>query len=267
MPVRSRPPVTPGLSRRGVLTAAGAGIGVVVVTIGRPDADPTGTARAAGGPPGRSRGPQGVPVNRTAAEAKGRRGARPRRTGRWRLTGRRPYALSLAELETLTAYEARLPDHGCVEGWSVNAQWRGLRVCSSLVERAGGDGRVRGSASSARVETEPATTARRCSGRSSPAAAAGHPSERRAAQPRPRLSAAADRPEPARRAQHQVAQPDRGAVMRPLADHPGDGRDRRCGLFGVGRAAHPDPAGPVLVGLGVWLIARRWSSTTASCRP
>ena len=63
------PPVTPGLSRRGVLTAAGAGIGVVVVTsVGQTltPLEPLGLL-AVRQP---SRGPQGVPVNRTAAQAK-----------------------------------------------------------------------------------------------------------------------------------------------------------------------------------------------------
>ena len=63
------PPVTPALSRRGVLTAAGAGIGVVVVTsVGQTltPLEPLGLL-AVRQP---SRGPQGVPVNRTADQAK-----------------------------------------------------------------------------------------------------------------------------------------------------------------------------------------------------
>ena len=63
------PPVTPGISRRGVLTATGVGIGVVVVTsIGQAltPLEPIGLL-AVRQP---RKGPQGVPVNRTAAEAK-----------------------------------------------------------------------------------------------------------------------------------------------------------------------------------------------------
>ena len=134
------PPVTPALSRRGVLTAAGAGIGVVVVTsVGQTltPLEPLGLL-AVRRP---SRGPQGVPVNRTADQAKVAAAAT---AADWtlRVDGPRPYALSLAEVEGLVAYEARLPIT-CVEGWSVNADWRGLRLLD-LVQRAGGtaDSRV-----------------------------------------------------------------------------------------------------------------------------
>ncbi len=66
------PPKTPGISRRGVLIATGAGIGLVVVTsVGQTltPLEPLGLL-AVRQP---SRGPQGVPVGRTAEEA-GRRG-------------------------------------------------------------------------------------------------------------------------------------------------------------------------------------------------
>jgi len=128
------PPVTPGLSRRGVLTAAGAGIGVVVVTsIGQTltPLEPLGVL-AVRRP---SRGPQGVPVNRTAAQAEVAEAAT---AADWTLQvdGPRPYALSLADVEALAGFEARLPIT-CVEGWSVNARWRGVRLLD-LVQRAGG---------------------------------------------------------------------------------------------------------------------------------
>ena len=48
-----------------------------------------------------------------------------------RLVGR------LAELEELASHRARLPIT-CVEGWSVGADWRGLRLLD-VVRRAGGD--------------------------------------------------------------------------------------------------------------------------------
>ena len=109
------PPVTPGLSRRGVMTAAGAGIGVVVVTsVGQTltPLEPLGLL-AVRRP---SRGPQGVPVNRTAAQAKVAVAAT---AADWtlRVDGPRPYTLSLAEVEAQAGYEARLPIT-CVEGWS-----------------------------------------------------------------------------------------------------------------------------------------------------
>nr|WP_308800903.1 molybdopterin-dependent oxidoreductase [Streptomyces polyasparticus] len=78
-------------------------------------------------------GPQGLPVNRTAAAA----GTSQVDVDDWRLEvlGPRPYRLSLAELRALPQYEAELPI-ACVEGWSKSARWRGVRV-RDLVERAG----------------------------------------------------------------------------------------------------------------------------------
>lgn len=73
-------------------------------------------------------GPQGVPVNKTAA------GARVEQLAvdpawRLRVTGavRRPLSLSLAELRSLRQREAELPI-ACVEGWSASARWRGVPV-------------------------------------------------------------------------------------------------------------------------------------------
>jgi DMSO/TMAO reductase YedYZ molybdopterin-dependent catalytic subunit len=128
------PPATPGLSRRGVLTAAGAGIGVAVVTsVGQTltPLEPLGLL-AVRRP---SRGPQGVPVNRTADQAEVAEAATAADWTLW-VDGPRPYALSLADVEALAAFEARLPIT-CVEGWSANARWRGLRLLD-LVHRAGG---------------------------------------------------------------------------------------------------------------------------------
>jgi len=135
------PPVTPGLSRRGVLTAAGAGIGVIVVTsVGQTltPLEPLGLL-AIRQP---SKGPQKVPVNRTAEQAKVTESAV---AADWTLqvNGPTPYALTLADVEAMADHEARLPIT-CVEGWSVNAHWRGLRLMD-VVQRAGGtaDSRVR----------------------------------------------------------------------------------------------------------------------------
>ena len=135
------PPVTPGLSRRGVLTAAGAGIGVVVVTsVGQTltPLEPLGLL-AIRQP---SKGPQNVPVNRTAEQAKVTEAAV---SVDWTLqvNGPMPYALTLADVEAMADHEARLPIT-CVEGWSVGAHWRGLRLID-VVQRAGGtaESRVR----------------------------------------------------------------------------------------------------------------------------
>ena len=84
-------------------------------------------------------GPQGLPVNRTAAAA----GLTAVAGADWRLAvaGPRPYTLTLAELGALPQVTATLPI-ACVEGWSASASWTGVRV-RDLVERAGADGHAR----------------------------------------------------------------------------------------------------------------------------
>jgi DMSO/TMAO reductase YedYZ molybdopterin-dependent catalytic subunit len=128
-------PVTPGISRRGVLAATGAGLGVVVVTtVGQAlsPLEPLGLL-AARQP---RRGPQGVPVDRTAADARVSAASVP---AGWTLQvdGPHPYTLTLAEIERQAVVEARIPV-AAVEGWGVDADWRGLRLLD-VVERAGGD--------------------------------------------------------------------------------------------------------------------------------
>ena len=69
------------------------------------------------------RGPQGVPVNRTAAAAR-----IPAPGPDWRLTVVTPAgerAWSLEELGALTPRRARLPI-SCVEGWNAWADWEGV---------------------------------------------------------------------------------------------------------------------------------------------
>jgi Oxidoreductase molybdopterin binding domain len=129
------PPPTPAISRRGLLAATGAGIGVVVLTtIG----DTLTPLRRLGLLAVRDAGdaPQGVPVNKTAAQA----GVHKTATDSgWSLdvVGPQPYTLTLADVEALARHEAHLPI-SCVEGWSVGAGWRGVRLLD-LVLRAGGD--------------------------------------------------------------------------------------------------------------------------------
>ena len=239
------PPATPALSRRGVLTAAGAGIGVVIVTsVGQTltPLEPLGLL-AVRRP---STGPQGVPVNRTADQAKVAEAAT---AASWTLQveGPRPFALSLVDVEALAAYEARLPIT-CVEGWSVNARGAVSGCLTRATSRGGrrtpGQFPLRRSGG-----LQPLGDVRAAAS----ACAAGHPPERGTAESRPRLSAAADRPEPSRRAQHQVARPHRGAVM---------GRWRAVlavagillGLFGFGRLVTQVPVHS-LIGLAIWLVA------------
>ncbi len=135
-------PPTPALSRRGVMLAAGAGIGLVAVTAAGQTVTPL---RSLGLLAIRqsNKGPQGVPVNRTAAQAQVLTLAR---SPSWTLLVSGPtgsYALSLADIEAMAEHEQHFPI-SCVEGWSVGAQWRGLKLLD-LVTRAGGhsDSRVR----------------------------------------------------------------------------------------------------------------------------
>ena len=133
-------PPTPGISRRGMLAAAGAGVGVLVITsVGQTvtPLEPLGLLAARQW----TKGPQGVPVNRTAEQAQVMAAAT---AADWVLevVGPRPYALTLAELESRAVHQARLPI-SCVEGWSVGATWRGLSLLE-IVQQAGGtaDSRV-----------------------------------------------------------------------------------------------------------------------------
>ncbi len=81
-------------------------------------------------------GPQGLPVNKTAASA----GVVPlARDPGWRLavTGSEPFSWSLEDVVELSTAERRLPI-ACVEGWSASADWRGIPLID-VVRRAGGD--------------------------------------------------------------------------------------------------------------------------------
>ncbi|WP_104820591.1 molybdopterin-dependent oxidoreductase [Kitasatospora sp. MMS16-BH015] len=77
-------------------------------------------------------GPQGLPVNRTAAQAGT---LTPPADWRLRVDGPRPYTLSLAQLGELPQHSAELPI-ACVEGWSASARWTGVRL-AELARRAG----------------------------------------------------------------------------------------------------------------------------------
>ena len=81
-------------------------------------------------------GPQGLPVNKTAA---GARVTTLARDPGYRLVVEgaveRRLALSVAELRALPQRSADLPI-ACVEGWSASARWRGIPV-RDLLERAG----------------------------------------------------------------------------------------------------------------------------------
>ncbi|MEO8107343.1 MAG: molybdopterin-dependent oxidoreductase [Actinomycetes bacterium] len=135
------PPATPALTRRGLLVGTGVGVGLVVATtVGQTltPLEPIGLL-AVREP---EKGPQGVPVNKTAASA----GITEADVGGgWTLTvdGPSPFTLTLDEVEAMSEHVEHWPIN-CVEGWSVGAQWQGLRLLD-LVTRAGGtsDSRVR----------------------------------------------------------------------------------------------------------------------------
>ena len=127
-------PPTPGISRRGLLAAAGTGIGVVVITTVGQTVTPLAPVGLLA-PREWNRGPQRVPVNRTAEQAEVGESAI---SANWSLqvVGPKSYTLTLADLEPKAIHRARLPIN-CVEGWSVGAEWRGLSLLE-LVEQAGG---------------------------------------------------------------------------------------------------------------------------------
>ena len=121
------------VSRRAMLTATGVAVGVVTVTtVGQSVTSLRSVDLLAPRDP--TFGPQGVPINRTAVQA---RVTMTARDPGWRLsvTGPRPYELSLPELSAMPQHAANLPI-ACVEGWSVDASWAGVRMVD-LLERVG----------------------------------------------------------------------------------------------------------------------------------
>jgi DMSO/TMAO reductase YedYZ molybdopterin-dependent catalytic subunit len=79
-------------------------------------------------------GPQGVPINRTAAQA-GVLSTAADPSWALEVAGPRPYKLTLHELNAMPQYRSQLPI-ACVEGWSVDASWEGVRI-RDLLDRAG----------------------------------------------------------------------------------------------------------------------------------
>jgi DMSO/TMAO reductase YedYZ molybdopterin-dependent catalytic subunit len=129
------PPEMPAMDRRGLIVAAASGIGAIVLTTIGQTVTPLArigllATRQA------SKGPQAVPVNKTARSARVLTSAM---ADDWRLEviGPTPFTLTLAGLESMSSVTRRFP-LSCVEGWSVGADWRGIPVID-LVRRAGGD--------------------------------------------------------------------------------------------------------------------------------
>jgi DMSO/TMAO reductase YedYZ molybdopterin-dependent catalytic subunit len=118
--------------RRSLLLGVGAAVGAVtLVTAGQTFTPLRRLTLLAPRHP--DHGQQGLPVNRTAAQA----GVASVPAGTWRLRVAGPlgYELSLAALRGLPQHTERLPI-ACVEGWSAEAEWTGVRL-RDLLERAG----------------------------------------------------------------------------------------------------------------------------------
>ncbi|MFC4053612.1 molybdopterin-dependent oxidoreductase [Actinomadura syzygii] len=128
--------------RRFLLTAAGASGLIAATTVGQTFTPLARLAVLAPRRPGV--GPQRLPVNKSAAYAGVPAAARD---PGWRLTVtgrvRREVALSMDDLRALPQRSARLPI-ACVEGWSAEADWRGVRLRDVLaLAGAPADARVR----------------------------------------------------------------------------------------------------------------------------
>jgi DMSO/TMAO reductase YedYZ molybdopterin-dependent catalytic subunit len=121
--------------RRTFLAAVGAAAGAVTLfTVGQTVAPLRKLALLAPRRP--DTGPQGFPVNRTAVTAGVVEAARSP-DYRLRVDGkvRRQLAFTRDELRALPQHEATLAI-ACVEGWSTNQRWRGVRL-RDLLDRAG----------------------------------------------------------------------------------------------------------------------------------
>ncbi|MGV9667683.1 molybdopterin-dependent oxidoreductase [Nocardia niigatensis] len=128
-----------GVSRRAVLTAAG--LGAVVAGLAVAGQTIPFLRWAALLAPRSGQGPQGVPINRTATAAGVTDSARsPRYTLTVKVAGRE-HKFSRADLEALPQSDSALPI-ACVEGWSAQGHWSGVRLHDLLArvgEYGGGD--------------------------------------------------------------------------------------------------------------------------------
>jgi DMSO/TMAO reductase YedYZ molybdopterin-dependent catalytic subunit len=132
-PLPARDPDVPVLSRRALLgTTAAAAVCAVTVTAGQTVRPLAPLALLAPRDP--RVGPQGLPVNKSAASA-GVAAAALDPGYRLRVDGPVPQAFSLADLADLEQVTQRLPI-SCVEGWSAGATWTGVRV-RDVLARAG----------------------------------------------------------------------------------------------------------------------------------
>jgi DMSO/TMAO reductase YedYZ molybdopterin-dependent catalytic subunit len=128
---QDEPDHAPGsLSRRGFIVTVSAATGAVtLVTVGQTvtplqDLAVLGQRHA-------DIGPQHLPVNKSAVEAKVTRDP----AYRLAVEGPRPFTVTLEDLQAMPQHTVPLPI-ACVEGWSASADWTGVRV-RDLLDRAG----------------------------------------------------------------------------------------------------------------------------------
>ncbi|GGR76504.1 molybdopterin-binding protein [Streptomyces humidus] len=124
-------PAQDGPDRRSLLASVGAAVAAVTLTTVGQSFTPLKDLLLFA-PRDPDKGPQSLPVNRTAAAAGVGRIADE--AYRLVVAGPRSYTLTLDDLRALPQHEVELPI-ACVEGWSKSARWSGVRVVD-LLERA-----------------------------------------------------------------------------------------------------------------------------------
>ncbi|MFE2998923.1 molybdopterin-dependent oxidoreductase [Nocardia sp. NPDC059246] len=129
----------PGVSRRAVLAAAG--LGTVVAGLAVAGQSIPFLRWVSLLAPRSGEGPQGVPINRTATAAGVAETARSPQYALTVKVGGREHSFSRADLEALPQTDSALPI-ACVEGWSAQGHWSGVRLRDLLArvgEYGGGD--------------------------------------------------------------------------------------------------------------------------------
>jgi hypothetical protein len=130
-----------GLSRRGLLIAGGAGVGLVAATVAGGTVTPLQKIALLSPRRADQADQLRVPINRTAKQASSKTADVTKLaydpSYRLMIKGRRPFELSLADIEAMPRLDRVFPI-ACVEGWSVSARWYGISLLD-LVERVGGD--------------------------------------------------------------------------------------------------------------------------------
>ncbi|WP_458690123.1 molybdopterin-dependent oxidoreductase [Nocardia tengchongensis] len=128
-----------GISRRTMLVAAGLGAVVAGVAVAGQSIPFLRWASLLA--PRSGHGPQGVPINRTAAAAAVTVTARSPQYALTVKVGGRERAFSRTDLEAMPQHDSALPI-ACVEGWSAQGHWSGVRLRDLLAavgEYRGGD--------------------------------------------------------------------------------------------------------------------------------